>query len=342
MISFEAFKSRLETLREEARELLSKAETREVVESLEVRWLGRKSELSSLLRLVKDMPRDDRARAGQLANSVRRDIVELWQAQARKFEDKLQPINVTLPGVSPRFGHEHLVSKAIRDISAIFARLGFERVRYPEVETDRYAFDALNMPPDEPARDEWETFFMEHEAINGERFILTPHGTSGTARSLATKRLPLRSINIQKCYRRQSDISHVPMFHHFDGVYADKGVTIQHLKGVLEYFVKSYFGADRKIRLRPFHFRFTEPSFEVDITGGLCRGKGCRVCKEGWVELGGSGMVHPQVMKFAGLNPRQVTALAFGWGVERCLLMRSDLPDMRILYENDIRFLEQF
>lgn len=344
MIELAFFKSQLQKIYDEAKTVLSASDAREQYEAAAVKFLGRKSNLSNLLRSIKDMPPATRASAGEYANAVRREITALFEEHGKHFEEALPEVNTTLPGVRPSLGHEHLVSTAINEIVNIFTRIGFERVRHPEIESDWYAFEALNMPPEHPARDDWETFFMDHPPVGRERFILTPHATSGTARALSSRQIPLRAINIQKCYRREFNASHTPMFHQFDGVYADHDVTIQHLKGVLEYFVKSYFGADRQIRLRPHHFRFTEPSFEIDITCGICGAKGCRFCKQGWLELGGAGMLHPNVIKAAKLNPAKVTALAFGWGVERTLMMRSglDIPDIRILYENDLRFLEQF
>lgn len=343
MISLEELKN-LPTLAESA---ARSAKNREELNQTAIRFLGRKSKLTLFLRSLKDLPKEKRIEVGQAANKARLRISEIFETRGRSLARFLKPIDITLPGIVPRLGHLHLVSQAINEISAIFKEIGFKRVRHPEVESDWYAFESLNMPPDHPARDEWETFFMGHSQKgegDGERFILTPHATSGTTRALAGRKLPLRVINIQKCYRRQSDISHVPMFHQFDGLYADQRVTIRHLKGVLEYFVKSYFGAKREVRLRPHHFPFTEPSFEVDISCSVCGGQGCRLCKEGWVELGGAGMLHPNVLRAAKIDPTKITALAFGWGVERVLLMRSglEIPDIRILYENDLRFLEQF
>ena len=207
------------------------------------------------------------------------------------------------------------------------------------------------MPKDHPARDEWETFFMDAPQSKLGKMLLTPHATNGTARALAEGKMPIRSINIAKTYRRQIDATHVPMFHQFDGVYVDENVSITHLRGVLEYFAKEFFGPERKTRLRPFHFRFTEPSFEIDVSCGVCGGTGigadkqkCRVCKRGWLELGGAGMLHPNVLKAAGIDPKKYSGLAFGWGVERTYTMKQGLQidDLRNLYKNDLRFLKQF
>lgn len=319
------------------------------LEALEVQYLGRKGELTAILRVLKDLGPAERGRVGQVANVARQTLVEAIAASRQQFNPRRTPsIDVTLPGIPPDVGHRHLLSEAITDITRIFEEIGFTRIAHPEIESDWYAFGALNMPPDEPARDEWETFFMKTSVVNGvqgaERFLLTPHATSGSARVLAASHVPVRVINIQKTYRRQSDVSHLPVFHQFDGLYVDRGVTLPHLKGVFEYFVKAFFGPDRRIRYRPYHFRFVEPGFEIDINCAVCRGQGCRLCKEGWLELGGAGMVHPFVLETAGIDHRKFSGFAFGWGVERNVLMRAglEIPDIRVLYENDIRFLEQF
>ena len=205
------------------------------------------------------------------------------------------------------------------------------------------------MPLNHPARDEWETFFIDSQKIQVKnnilsKLVLTPHTSNGQVREMEKGKLPIRMINIAKCYRRQSDISHVPMFHQFEGMYIDKNVSIGHLKGFIDYFVKQFFGPDRKSRLRPFHFQFTEPSFEVDISCGICNGKGCRFCKEGWLELAGSGMIHPNVLKYGGIDSNNYSGFAIGWGVERTYMMKSgtQLDDIRLIYGNDIRFLKQF
>jgi len=253
-------------------------------------------------------------------------------------KESLSEFDITQPGIQQNIGHLHIITQAISEIEEIFSRLGFYRSRYPEVETDWYAFESLNMPKNHPARDEWETFFITSN------IVLTPHTSSSQIREMEKGKLPIKMINISKCYRRQIDISHVPMFYQIEGLYIDKNVSITQLKGVLEYFVKNFFGENRNIRLRPFHFRFTEPSFEVDINCSLCNGKGCSFCKAGWVELGGAGMVHPQVLKNGGINPNQYSGFAFGCGVERIYMMKSGLklPDIRLIYKNDLRFLNQF
>lgn len=338
-------REQIEAVERTALSAIAAAKSLEELEAIEIQYLGRKGELTGILRGLKDLPEAQRGAVGSQANVARHKIEDALSAKQQQYEtSSIEAIDITLPGFAPTVGHLHLVAEGIQDITRIFEEIGFTRIRHPEIESDWYAFEALNMPPDHPARDEWETFFMDHSGKGDERFILTPHATSGTARVLAQKKLPVRVINIQKTYRRQSDASHVPMFHQFDGLYVDEGVNFQHLRGVFEYFIRSFFGADRRIRFRPYHFRFVEPGFEIDISCAICDGKGCRLCKEGWLELGGAGMVHPNVLAAAKIDSRKYSGFAFGWGVERNVMMRSgvNIPDMRMLYENDLRFLEQF
>jgi len=350
---------KLSALKDEMLKAVEAASSLADLEAAEIRFLGRKGELTAVLRSLGDLPESERRELGRMANEVKmegeRRIAaargRLAASAASSVADR-ERVDVTEPGTRPPEGHLHLVTHAIREITAIFERIGFVRTREPEVEWDWYAFESLNMPPDHPARDEWETFFMDAPVHpKWGKMILTPHATSGTARILASEKPPIRAINIAKTYRRQIDVTHVPMFHQFDGVYVDKDVSLAHLIGVLDYFAKEYFGPERRARLRPHHFRFTEPSFEFDISCGVCNGTGlgpdrqkCRTCKRGWLELGGAGMLHPNVLKAAGLDPKKFSGLAFGWGVERSAVMKSgvQLDDLRVLYKNDMRFLGQF
>ncbi|KPJ85538.1 hypothetical protein AMJ57_02765 [Parcubacteria bacterium SG8_24] len=350
---------KLEQAKDKTLTAISAADSLESLAEVEIRHLGRKSEMTELLKGLGSLPPEERKAAGRRVNEikgeVRRALEERRAAVAAAVYDNLaesERIDTTEPGIRPALGHLHLTTQAIREITEIFRALGFVRVKYPEVEWDWYAFEALNMPPDHPARDEWETFFIdapEDERLG--RMVLTPHTTSGDVREMEKKRLPIRMMNISKTYRRQIDVSHVPMFHQFEGLLVDRDVSVTHLKGVLDHFARSFFGPDRKTRLRPFHFRFTEPSFEVDITCGICHGTGeiesggkCRLCKEGWLELGGAGMLHPNVLKAGNIDPEEWSALAFGWGVERTMMMRSgiSIDDIRLLYKSDLRFLHQF
>lgn len=353
---------RLEEIRRQGEQAFAEAETMAELEEKETLFLGRKGQLSLCLRELAEASAAERPLVGAKGNEVKRFLEASLQAGQTRLEGQAmvlrlerERVDVTEPGVRPPRGHLHLVTQAIQEITDIFARAGFVRVRYPEVEWDWYAFESLNMPKDHPARDEWETFFVD--APGSERWgklVLTPHTTSGTARALTEKQFPLRVINIAKTYRRQMDVTHTPMFHQFDGVFVDKGVAITHLRGILEYFAHAFFGPERKTRLRPFHFRFTEPSFEIDISCGVCGGSGhlnkdgrtekCRTCKRGWLELGGAGMLHPNVLTAAGIDPRVYSGLAFGWGVERTYMMKEgvQVDDIRLLYKNDLRFLQQF
>lgn len=321
-------------------------------EELRVMLLGPKSELGKLTKQIRRVPPSDRANVGVVVNEVKASIEKALNERKSATTVQGEPwFDVTAPGIRPPQGHLHIVSQAIMEITRIFERIGFTRVRHPEVDWDWYAFTSLNMPPDHPARDEWETFFIERQTENGKRktgkyetIVLTPHTSNGQVREMEKGKLPIRMINIAKCYRRQWDVSHVPMFHQFEGLYVDKNVSIGDLKGVMDFFFKQYYGTDRISRLRPFHFQFTEPSFEVDINCGVCLGKGCKLCKDGWLELGGAGMVHPNVLKAGGIDPAVYNGFAFGWGIERVAMMKSGakLDDIRLLYSNDVRFLEQF
>lgn len=330
------------------------------VEELRFQLLGSKSELTRLTRQIGKVPKEDRQKIGPVVSEVKASIEAALSKILKEPSGKdTEWTDVTMPGIRPPEGHLHIVTQAIMEVTRIFERIGFSRVRHPEVDWDYYAFESLNMPANHPARDEWETFFIRHQTSDVRRqtkqkfnqIVLTPHTSNGQVREMEKGKLPIRMINIAKCYRRQIDVSHTPMFHQFEGLLVDKDVSIGHLKGVFDYFVKAFFGPDRKTRLRPFHFQFTEPSFEVDINCGICLGAGklpdgtsCRLCKAGWLELGGSGMVHPNVLRAGGIDPDVYSGFAFGWGIERTYMMKSgtQLDDIRLLYGNDVRFLQQF
>ncbi len=322
------------------------ASTAAELDEISIAYLGRNGKLSLLIKRLKEVPMGEKKEVGMLINEAKFTIQNMVaEAKGKLSVSARKWFDPTVPGTKLNIGHLHLVTQAIREISKIFEDIGFVRVRYPEADWDWYAFESLNMPKDHPARDEWETFFVDGpvDAKLGQ-IVLTPHTSNGQVREMQRTNPPIRMLNFAKCYRRQSDASHVPMFHQFEGLVIDKGISIAHLKGTLDYFAKSFFGPERKTRLRPHHFQFTEPSFEVDISCGICGGKGCKVCKDGWLELGGSGMVHPTVLKNGGIDPAKFTGFAFGWGVERVMLMKSGLniPDLRLLYSSDLRFLKQF
>jgi len=329
------------------------------LEGLKLQFLGRSGRLTLALKDIVKLPVLERPEIGKLANEIKKVIEDAFAERSRQLKNASQKrlkstIDITNPGIKPPLGHLHLVTQAIEEITNTFEKIGFMRVRYPEVEWDYYAFTALNFPINHPARDEWETFFTTEETDSEKgQVILTPHTSSGQVREmekavLESKKtnLPIniRMLNIAKCYRRQSDVSHTQMFHQFEGLVVGKNISISHLKGVLEYFVKSYFGEKREFRIRPYHFQFTEPSFEIDVTCGVCLGKGCKLCKSGWLEMGGAGMVHPNVLRYGGIDAKKYSGFAFGWGVERVLMMKEgiEIDDLRLLYSNNLEFLEQF
>jgi phenylalanyl-tRNA synthetase alpha chain len=326
---------------------ISEAKSQDELENLRIVYLGRSGKLTSLIKKLKEIAPEEKKEIGILLNEAKRTITEQLASKRNNLKETAREwFDPTIPGIQPIRGHLHLVTQAIKEIASVFEKIGFVRVRYPEVEWNWFAFEGLNIPKDHPAQDTLETFHID--APGSPKYgniVLSPHTSSGQIREmLRVKTPPIRMINIAKCYRRQQDISHFPMFHQFEGLVIDKGIAIVHLKGTLDYFAGNFFEGERKTRLRPYHFQFTEPSFEVDVTCGVCNGKGCKLCKEGWLELGGAGMVHPRVLKNGGIDPTKYTGFAFGWGVERVMMMKSGLkiPDLRLLYSSDLRFLRQF
>ncbi len=327
------------------------------IEALHIKYLGRNGKVNELFQNIGKLSPEDKKQFGRDVNALKKNIEQSIADLREKIQNKEEgeeKIDPTLPGSKYPKGSLHLVTYAIEEISRIFGRLGFIRMTYPEVEWEYFSFEALNMPSTHPARDDFETFFVDvppgKDKKEG-RMVLTPHTSSGQIREmLRIKTPPIRMINIAKTYRPNWDTTHTPMFHQFEGLCIDENISISDLKGTIDYFAKEFFGEDRKTRLRPYHFQFTEPSFEVDISCGVCNGSGfvdkekCRVCKSGWLELGGAGMVHPNVMKSGEIDPEKYTGWAFGIGVERVMMMKEGikLDDLRIMYSGDIRFLEQF
>ncbi len=325
------------------------------VDEWRAEWLGRKGKLGMALGLISELTASERPEFGKVGNLVKETLEGRLVAMMSSVESVEGQLDWSFPGVEPKVGHLHLTSQTIREVQNIFSELGFRRARFPEVDWDYYAFESLNMPKDHPARDDWETFFIANDkgriktGAKGKQ-VLTPHTSNAQVREMERGELPIRLINISKTYRRQSGPRHLPVFHQFEGLLIDEGVSIANLKGVVDYFVKRFFGEGVQTRLRPHHFKFTEPSFELDISCVICLGTGtvsggkCRICKGGWLELGGAGMVHPNVLKAGGVNPKKYSGLAFGWGVERTMIMRSgvNITDIRTLYKNDLGFLEQF
>ncbi len=324
---------------------ISEARSLESLEKLRIEYLGRSGALTTLFKKIKDIPESERAHVGNLINETKDTLLkELANASQSVFQKKEKDFDITVPGITPTVGHLHLITQAIDEITTTFSQIGFVRTMHPEVEWDYYAFESLGFDKNHPARDEWETFLVDETPSDSlGPMVLTPHTSSGQVREMKEAGLPpIRMINIAKCYRRQSDISHVPMFHQFEGLVVDKGISISHLRGTLDYFAKTYFGTERKTRIRPYNFPFTEPSFEVDVSCGACNGRGCKLCKAGWLEIGGAGMVHPEVLRHGSIDPNTYTGFAFGWGVERVLMVKAGLNDIRKIYSTDLRYLTQF
>lgn len=350
--------SSLQSLQTAISDLLQDFDTQEKtnISSLKNQYLGKKGKVNDLMKMMRDVPKDMKPMAGQLLNELKENIQHQISLLTQIAPD-IEKIDLTLPGIKPKTGHMHPVSQAMEEITHIFEKIGFTRVRYPEVDWDHYVFEALNMPPDHPARDEWETFFVDHPPHPSlGKMVLTTHTSNGQVREMErlNSKPPIRMINIARCYRRQQDATHTQMFHQFEGLVVDKGINIQHLKGTLDHFAQQFYGPGTKSRIRPFHFQFTEPSFEVDFSCHICGGSGeikngkktakCKFCKSGWHEVGGAGMVHPNVLKAGGIDPDQYTGFAFGWGIERTYTLREGLniDDIRLIYSGDLRFLEQF
>lgn len=331
----------------EAEEKFEKATDNESLEKLYIEFFGKNSPLNALTAKIPKLDPVLRPQAGQQINKAKKKLQKLYEDRENLNDNQSEStasIDVTAPGKKQPIGSIHLVSQAIEEIAGIFGKLGYSLQSYPEIDWDWYVFESLNMPKDHPARDDWETFFVKgYKSPKLGSQVLTPHTSNGQVREMErVKNPPIRMMNIARCYRRQIDVSHTPMFHQFEGMLIDKKVSIPDLKGTFDYFTKIFFGPNRVTRLRPHHFRFTEPSFEVDVTCDICSGNGCRMCKSGWLELGGAGMIHPSVLKAGKIDPDKYSGFAFGWGVERTIAMKTKIPDIRFLYQNDYRFLKQF
>jgi phenylalanyl-tRNA synthetase alpha chain len=334
----------LEELQKKAEEELSRAGTEEELLVIKTKYLGRKGLLTGLLRNITSLPTEERALFGKRSNEVK-DILTakiediLQDIASRKRDETLlrERIDVTLPGRGIRYGRIHPVTQVSREICDIFAGLGFSIVEGPEVELDYYNFEALNIPKDHPARDMQDTFYVE------ENIVLRTHTSPVQIRTMEKQKPPVRILSPGRVYRPDSDVSHTPMFHQIEGLLVDRGITFGDLKGVLTFFIKKVFGEETAIRFRPSFFPFTEPSAEVDIQCVMCHGTGCRVCgQSGWLEILGSGMVDPEVFKNVGYDPEEVSGFAFGLGLERIAMLKYGVSDIRLFFENEWRFLEQF
>jgi len=332
---------------------IEKCQNLKQLEEIKIKYLGRNGLVNQMLSKIKEIPSQQKKEYGQKVNLLKKEIEQAINEKQKELEKNKTTkfFDSTLPGKLYPKGSLHPLTYIIEEISNIFQKIGFVRVSYPEVEWEYFSFEALNMPKGHPARDDFETFFIDFpENQKYGKMVLSPHTSSGQNREMRRTKPAIRMINIAKTYRPNWDTTHTPMFHQFEGLCIDKDINITHLKGTIDYFVKQFFGKARTIRLRPAHFQFTEPSFEIDVSCGICGGKGeiegkkCRVCKSGWLELAGAGMVHPNVLRMGGIDPKQYSGWAFGFGPERCMMMREEMKidDIRILYSGNIRFLEQF
>lgn len=335
---------KLEKLLTEALGELGGAGSKEAALQIKAKYLGKKGEITSFIKELGGLPPEDRRSAGEAINIVK-DRIEaevekrLFAIQEDEKSEKLRKerVDVTLPGRALRLGKRHPVTQVMEEVEDIFSALGFEIAEGPEVELDYYNFEALNLPKDHPARDMQDTFYINEEVL------LRTHTSPVQVRVMERVKPPLRVIAPGTVYRRDSDITHTPMFHQVEGFMVDKGITFSNLKGVLTYFLHRLFGENTAIRFRPSFFPFTEPSAEVDIRCVICKGAGCRVCKgSGWLEILGSGMIHPAVLKSVNYDPEEYTGFAFGIGIERVAMLKFGIDDLRLFFENDIRFLRQF
>ncbi len=338
-------KEQLNSILENARAELEKSADVKSLEELRVRFLGKKGELTAILKQMGGLSAEERPVIGQLANSVRQQIEQKIAERGEKLRSEAaalrlasEKIDVTLPGKDIPVGRPHPLNAVLDEVKEIFLGMGFDIVDGPEVETDHYCFEALNMPKSHPARDTQDTFYIN------DNVVLRTQTSSVQIRTMEKRKPPIRIISPGRVYRSDAvDATHPPLFHQIEGLVVDKGITLSDLYGTLDLLMKKLYGKDTQIRLRPHHFPYTEPSAEVDLMCFNCGGKGCPMCKnEGYVELLGAGMVHPDVLRGCGIDPEVYSGFAFGIGLERITMGRYGINDMRLLYENDMRFLGQF
>ncbi|MBR2520843.1 MAG: phenylalanine--tRNA ligase subunit alpha [Oscillospiraceae bacterium] len=339
--------TQLEQIREKAIERVRSAANLQELEQLRIKYLGKKGELTALLKNMGKLSAEERPVVGQLANSIRekldsamKDRTEALSREAMDLRLQEEALDVTIPGKTTELGKKHPMSIVLDETKEIFIGMGFEIAEGPEIETEYYNFTALNTKPGHPARDWQDTFYLREDSS----VLLRTQTSPVQVRVMEKKKPPIRIISPGRVYRKDEvDATHSPMFHQIEGLVVDKGITMTDLKGTLVQFVGKLYGPDAKLRFRPHHFPFTEPSCEIDIMCFECRGEGCRVCKgEGWIELLGAGMVHPRVLEGCGIDTDIYSGFAFGIGVERLTMRRFSVSDMRLFFENDIRFLSQF
>ncbi len=336
---------RLAQIRSEALERIKNASNLEDLNSLRIAYLGKKGPITELLKGMKEVSAEERPILGQIINDARGDIEARLEEARKELEAavmnsklKSEVIDVTLPGKKKNIGHIHPDNMILEEVENIFIGMGYEVVSGPEIEYDEYNFEKLNIPANHPAKDEQDTFYIDS------KILLRTQTSSVQIRQMEKGVLPIKMIAPGRVFRADEvDATHSPCFHQIEGLVVDKGITFADLKGTLDEFAKKFFGEDTKVKFRPHHFPFTEPSAEVDVSCFKCKGKGCRFCKnEGWIEILGCGMVHPHVLEMVGIDPEEYSGFAFGLGLERLTLLKYEIDDMRLLYENDYRFLKQF
>lgn len=338
-------KEKLTAIKNDALAKISEAANLDNLYKIKVDILGKKGQLTEVLKGMKDVAPEDRPKVGQMVNDTRNEIEGKLEEVKAKLEAKLleeklkaEVIDVTLPANKNEIGHKHPNTLALEEMERIFTGMGYEVVEGPEIEFDYYNFEALNIPEDHPAKDEQDTFYIDRN------IVLRTQTSSVQARVMEKTQPPIRIISPGRVFRSDAvDATHSPSFHQVEGLAIDKNINFADLKGTLADFAKELFGPETKIKFRPHHFPFTEPSAEMDVSCFKCGGKGCRFCKgEGWIEILGCGMVHPHVLEMSGIDPNEYQGFAFGVGLERIALLKYEIDDMRLLYENDARFLKQF
>ncbi len=332
----------LEEIRSQALSEIEEASSPRQLEEIKVRLVGRKGLLTSILKSIGTLPKEERPLVGRRANEIKQELLTRLEERAEamaqgRVEATIEGLDPTLPGRVWPQGSLHPITQVMEEVCSIFEAMGFRIAQGPEIELDFYNFEALNIPPDHPARDMQDTFYIDR------RRLLRTHTSPIQVRTMEAMRPPLRIIAPGKVYRCDSDVTHTPMFHQVEGLMVDRGVRFSDLKGVLTQFIHQVFGGSTGVRFRPSFFPFTEPSAEVDIQCVICGGGGCRVCSQtGWLEVLGAGMVHPEVFRHVGYDPQEVSGFAFGLGMERIAMLRFGIDDIRLFYDNDLRFLQQF
>ena len=338
-------KQQLEAILSNAKNELSQTQNARELDAVRVKYLGKKGKLTAILKGMKNVAPEERPVIGQLVNDVRAELEKALEKQAEKLEQsaleeklKSETLDVTMPSEEITLGHKHPLSIVLDEIKDIFIGLGFQVAEGPEVEYDHYNFEALNIPKDHPARDTQDTFYIS------DNVVLRTQTSPVQVRVMENQKPPIRIIAPGRVFRSDAvDATHSPLFHQIEGLVVDKNITMSDLKGILELFAKRLYGEDTVVRFRPHHFPFTEPSAEMDIQCYQCHGEGCRLCKgEGWIEILGCGMVHPKVLETCNIDPEVYSGYAFGIGLERTVMGRFKIDDIRLFYENDVRFLHQF